>query len=80
MMEIERLKKIKFYEEEEKRKQEELKKGHAVIIDQIQERELKRLREKEEQEMEGQLILKEISALQKEESENAIKKKIEQKK
>jgi len=33
MMEIERLKKIKFYEEEEKRKAEELKKGHAVIID-----------------------------------------------
>ena len=33
MMEIERLKQIKFYEEEEKRKQDELKKGHAVIID-----------------------------------------------
>ena len=32
-MEIERLKKIKFYEEEEERKHEELKKGHAVIID-----------------------------------------------
>jgi len=38
---------------------------------------LKRLREKEEQEMEGQLILKEIAALSKEESENAIRNKIQ---
>mgnify|MGYP001810790812 CR=1 FL=1 len=43
-----------------------------MIIDQIKERELKRLREKEEQEKEGQQILKEIKQLQKEEGENIM--------
>lgn len=33
MMEIERLKKIKYYEELEKRKKEEQKEGHLKIID-----------------------------------------------
>ena len=33
MMEIERLKKIKFYETQEKMKKEDQKKGHLVIID-----------------------------------------------
>lgn len=45
-----------------------------MIIDQIKERELKRLREKEDQEKEGQQILKEIKQLQKEESENIMVK------
>lgn len=72
MMEIERLKKIKYYEELEKEKKELQKAGHTIIIDQIKERELKRLREKEEQEREGQQILKEIKQLQKDESENAL--------
>ena len=52
-MEIERLKKIRFYETQEKMNKEEQKKGHLVIIDQIKERELQRLKEKEEQEREG---------------------------
>ena len=43
-----------------------------MIIDQIKERELKRLREKEDQEKEGQQILKEIKQLQKEEGENIM--------
>ena len=72
MMEIERLKKIKYYEELEKEKKELQKAGHTIIIDQIKERELKRLREKEEQEREGQQILKEIKQMQKEENENAL--------
>jgi len=87
MMEIERLKKIKYYEELEKYKKEEQKagfqsffffsnffpfSGHSIIIDQIKERELKRLREKEDQEREGQQILKEIKVLQKEETENIM--------
>ena len=46
--------------------------GHSIIIDQIKERELKRLREKEDQEREGQQILKEIKVLQKEETENIM--------
>lgn len=52
-MEIERLKQIKFYEEQEKKKKQEQYEGHCKIIEQIKERELIRLREKEEQEREG---------------------------
>ena len=33
MMEVERLKKIKFYEEQERKKKEESKLGHLKIID-----------------------------------------------
>ncbi len=32
MMEVERLKKIKFYEEQERKKKEEMKEGHSKII------------------------------------------------
>ena len=64
MMEIERLKMIKTYEELDKQKKEELKKGHVVIIDQIKERELIRLKDKEELEREGQIMLKQIKQLQ----------------
>lgn len=63
MMEVDRLKKIKYYEEQEKFKKEEQKKGHMVIIDQIKERELIRLKDKEEQEREGQVMLKRIQEL-----------------
>ena len=35
MMEVERLKKIKYYEEEEERKKQEVIRGHQVIIEQI---------------------------------------------
>eukprot|EP01017_Pseudomicrothorax_dubius_P042904 TRINITY_DN7068_c0_g1_i3.p1 TRINITY_DN7068_c0_g1~~TRINITY_DN7068_c0_g1_i3.p1 ORF type:complete len:532 (-),score=244.84 TRINITY_DN7068_c0_g1_i3:113-1708(-) len=80
MMEIERLKMIKYYEEEEKKKKEELRRGHEVIIDQIKERELLRLREREEEEAEGQQMLKAMAELQKEEGENNIKRKLNQKK
>jgi Trichohyalin-plectin-homology domain len=48
MMEVDRLKIIKHYEVQEQAKKEEQKKGHLVIIDQIKERELLRLKEKEE--------------------------------
>ena len=61
MMEIERLKKIKYYEELDKVKKEEQIKGHMVIIAQIKERELMRLNIKEEQEKEGQVMIKKIS-------------------
>lgn len=72
MMEIERLKKIKYYEELEKLKKEELIVGHMVIIDQIKERELIRLKEKEEQEREGQVMLKRLNELKREEADKAL--------
>ena len=71
-MEIERLKKIKYYEELDKVKKEEQIKGHMVIIAQIKERELMRLNIKEEQEKEGQVMIKKISEQQKSEGINAM--------
>ena len=72
MMEIERLKKIKFYEEQEKFKKDEQKKGHVEIIRQIKERDLVRLRDREEQEIEGQIMLREIKKMQEEEAVDSI--------
>jgi hypothetical protein len=80
MMEIERLKKIKYYEELEKSKKEELKSGHMVIIDQIKEREMDRLRKQEEKEREGQEIIRGIKQLEVDEANSALKKKTFQKK
>jgi len=47
MMEIERLKSLKAEEEREKLRVEAQRRGAAVIIDQIKEREVQRIREKE---------------------------------
>lgn len=57
MAEVERLKSIKYYDEQQKRKKEEQRKGCMVIIDQMKVREKKRLEEKEILEKEGQEIL-----------------------
>ena len=67
MMEVERLKKIKYYEEEEERKKQEVIRGHQVIIEQIKQREIDRLKQKEEQEREAQQLLRAAEQLKKEE-------------
>ena len=72
MMEIERLKKIKYYEDLEKSKKDELKVGHDKIVDQIKKRDLQRLRLQEEKEREGEDIVKSIKQLQKDEALNSI--------
>ena len=48
MMELERLKELKFLEEKEKNKKERRYEGKKIIIDQIKEKELKRLMDKEQ--------------------------------
>jgi hypothetical protein len=52
MMEIERLKSLKMQEEREVEKARALKQGSLVIIDQIKERELERIKEQEHREKE----------------------------
>ena len=52
MMEIERLKSLKMQEEREVEKMRALKQGSLVIIDQIKERELERIKEQEHREKE----------------------------
>ena len=75
MMEIERLKKIKFYEEHDAEKKAQQYDGHCKIIEQIKERELIRLREKEDQEREGHHMIKAIQSLEVEERQKALVKR-----
>ena len=72
MMEIERFKDIKYYEELEKQKKEDLKIGHNIIVDQIKERELERLKKQEERDHEGHIVTKQIKEMQKEEAASVM--------
>eukprot|EP00357_Protocruzia_adherens_P001936 CAMPEP_0115024322 /NCGR_PEP_ID=MMETSP0216-20121206/33126_1 /TAXON_ID=223996 /ORGANISM="Protocruzia adherens, Strain Boccale" /LENGTH=530 /DNA_ID=CAMNT_0002398273 /DNA_START=28 /DNA_END=1620 /DNA_ORIENTATION=+ len=76
MMEIERLKTIKYHEEREKRLAEERRERAQVIVEQIKEREVDRLRDQEMREKEKQQMLKHIEHLEHEEVEEAGKKKV----
>ena len=58
LMEVERLKKLRQYEEEDRARKQLAEKGREVIVEQIKEREIERLRIKEEQEREAILLLK----------------------
>jgi len=79
MMEIDRLQKIKYYDEAERRLKDEQKKAAMETIVQIKERELERMKEQEEREREGQEMLKYIKQIQKEESEATLAKRHQQK-
>lgn len=52
MMEIERLQSLKIQEEREQRKKELQRQGASVIVDQIKERDLERIKEQEMREKE----------------------------
>ena len=67
MMEIERLKNLKHQDQLERQKKDNLKQGSLVIIDQIKERELERIKEQELREKEKQLVLDQIQQLKREE-------------
>lgn len=75
MMELERLKELKFQEEREKLRKEQQRDGSMVIIDQIKERELERLRQKDILERERQLMMRQIAELEEEEKRIAEIKK-----
>merc|ERR1719426_779812 len=69
MMEIERLKALKMYEEREKTKAEDQRRGARVIVDQIKDRQAVRMREEEHRDQERTYILRQIEALKEEEVE-----------
>lgn len=75
MMEIERLKNLKHQEELEIKRKTALKQGSLVIIDQIKERELERIREQEMREKEKQLVLDQIQKLKQEERQEIEEKR-----
>merc|ERR1712019_48149 len=76
MMEIERLKALKMYEEREKERLQDQRRGAKVIIEQIKDRQAQRMREEEQRDQERAFILKQIEALKAEEVEQQKQKKI----
>ena len=75
MMEIERLKVLKEEEEREKRKHEARKKGAQVIVDQIQDRTIQRMKEQEIRDKERLELLANIERMKKEDAEQAEAKR-----
>lgn len=67
MMEIERLKSLKLQEEREILRKQAQKKGSLVIIDQIKERELDRIKEQEMREREMQQMVRQAEQVKKDE-------------
>ncbi|OMJ87624.1 hypothetical protein SteCoe_10627 [Stentor coeruleus] len=74
MMEVERLKVIKYHDEREHKWKEDRLQGASVLKDQIKERELIRMKEQEILEKERQQMLKQIQLLQEEEMRQAKEK------
>merc|ERR1719355_395602 len=76
MMEIERLKALQMYEEREKSRLEDQRRGASVIIEQIKDRQAQRMREEEARDQERAFILKQIESLKAEEVEQQKQKKM----
>merc|ERR1719379_3326885 len=76
MMEIERLKALKMYEEREKARVDDGRRGAQVIVEQIKDRQAMRMREEEARDQERAFILKQIDALKQEEVEQQKAKKV----
>ena len=70
MMELERLKELKYQEEVENDKKRKRLQSAKVIKDQIKENEIKRLQEREMKIREGELMKRQIKAMQDEELRN----------
>merc|ERR1719460_2701399 len=76
MMEIERLKGLKMYEEREKARVDDQRRGASVITEQIKDRQSQRMREEEQRDQERAFILKQIESLKAEEVEQQRQKKM----
>jgi len=77
MMEIERLKALKVEEERESKKAEQRIKGKQVIIDQIQERTLQRMKEQEIRDKERLQLLQNIDKMKKEDEVQQEEKRVQ---
>jgi hypothetical protein len=77
MMELDRLKELKFHEDQKAVKKEQLKLGAVVITDQIKDKEIERIRQKEHQEKERQMMLKQIKELAEEDVRAQEMKKLQ---
>ena len=73
MMELERLKELKYQEDKEKEKKQHRLNSARVIKNQIKENEIKRLHEREQKIREGELMKRQIKAMQEEDLRNEEK-------
>ena len=76
MMEIERLKALKMYEERNRARLIDQRKGAQVIVEQIKDRQAQRLREEEARDQERNYVLKQITAMKQEELEGQKAKRM----
>ncbi|EER01829.1 splicing factor, putative [Perkinsus marinus ATCC 50983] len=76
MSEIERLKALKMYEERNRKRAVDQRRGASVIIEQIKDRQQNRLREEEQRDRERGFILRQIEALKEEEIAQQIEKRV----
>mmetsp|Transcript_15054 Transcript_15054/g.15589 ORF Transcript_15054/g.15589 Transcript_15054/m.15589 type:complete len:480 (+) Transcript_15054:14-1453(+) len=75
MMEIERLKELQLQEERERNRKEQQYAGSLVIIDQIKDRDLERMKQLEQKEKERIIMLRQVQELENEEKRNFEMKK-----
>ena len=75
IMEVERLKALKMYEEREARRKEDQKNGAHVIITQMRERERERVRQLELQDQEREAMLRQNAEMKEEEIRQVVAKK-----
>lgn len=77
MMEYERLKELKFQEDRERERKEQQKQGALIIVEQIKERDIERLKQKEICERERQMINKQMRELEEDDKRVAQMKKVQ---
>ena len=75
IMEVERLKALKMYEERESRRKEDQKNGAQVIINQMRERERERVRQLELQDQEREAMLRQNHQMKEDEIKQVVQKK-----
>jgi len=75
IMEVERLKALKMYEERESRRKEDQKNGAQVIVNQMREREHERVRQMELQDQERNAMLAQNAEMKEEEIREVMRKK-----
>jgi len=77
MMEYERLKELKFQEDRDRERKEHQKQGALIIIDQIKDKDMERLKQKEICERERHMIMKQMKVLEEDDKRVAEMKKIQ---
>jgi len=80
MMELERLKALKMYEERNQKRAVDQLRGAAIIVDQIKDRQVQRMQEEERRDQESKFILRQIEAIKDEEVEQQKQKVVASKK